>query len=468
MLSSERTDSALRIDVESHGREPELFPDVDLSRTVGWFTSMYPVRIPLHHASPLAALPLVKEALRQTPHLGLGFGLLRYLARDAQLLSALAASGDSELCFNYLGVFNSADDANSAHPASPPFRLLHESFGQAQSPQHARPYLIDIDAVVEDGQLQVVWTYSRTRHRPETIARWSDALLAALRTLLREAEESSLGGYTPSDFPLCGLSQAALDRALSSLGIRGRTGVQDVYPLSSMQYGMLFHSLLQPGSAVYYEQTTLYLAGSVDPDALRRAFDHLVAQQPVLRTAFALEQDPAVQIVVSSCAVPWTRHDFSARTAEDAERELSDLRSQRQQQGFAPQRAPLLRVDLVRLPAERWALVLAFHHALLDGWSTPRLFAQLGATYQACVEGAALPSLSGQSCGTSSNTCRSRTPPPRRPTTAPSSEMSSRLLRCQDEGHRRIASPPRSPLRARFPCLPRSRRSSPSSHVRTA
>jgi amino acid adenylation domain-containing protein/non-ribosomal peptide synthase protein (TIGR01720 family) len=179
--------SSLLVDLEGHGRE-DLFADADVSRTVGWFTSLFPVLLAVDEADdPGHALKRVKEALRVVPRHGIGYGLLRHLGR-AENLPAPAA----EVSFNYLGQMPTGAGR---------LRLAPESPGAPHSAQGRRPYLIEVNAALLAGCLRVRWSYSAAVHDEVTIATLAERFIARLRDLIAHCAVSE-GGFTPSDFPL--------------------------------------------------------------------------------------------------------------------------------------------------------------------------------------------------------------------------------------------------------------------------
>ena len=196
------------LDLEGHGRE-EMFEDVDLSRTVGWFTSIFPVVLKRGHpAHPGELLKSVKEQLRQIPLRGIGYGLLRYLSDDGKIRERLGEGPEPEFAFNYLGQFDQVIASDGRWTSS------GVSGGANRHPPGKQPYLVAINARVMDGVLQVRWSYSEAVHRRETIERLADDYLAALLAIIRHCQSPDAGGYTPSDFPLAGLSQEDLEKLL--------------------------------------------------------------------------------------------------------------------------------------------------------------------------------------------------------------------------------------------------------------
>jgi amino acid adenylation domain-containing protein/non-ribosomal peptide synthase protein (TIGR01720 family) len=204
-------DSRLLLDLEGHGRE-DIFEDLDMSSTVGWFTSVFPVLVDLGKAKrPDQQLRAVKEQLRQVPRRGVGYGLLRYLGPEQQVAERLRRLPQAEVCFNYLGQFDRviAEDAL--------FAPAHESIGPVQSPRGKLSYLLEINAWVAGGRLHADWTYSSAHHHRATVQRLADGFCDGLRALIECSHSADTAAYTPSDFPEANLSQAELDRLLAAV-----------------------------------------------------------------------------------------------------------------------------------------------------------------------------------------------------------------------------------------------------------
>ncbi|WP_193200774.1 non-ribosomal peptide synthetase, partial [Nostoc sp. MG11] len=201
---------SLLINLEGHGRE-DIFEDVDLSRTVGWFTSLFPVRLELeeeHH--PGNALKSVKEQLRRIPKRGISYGVLRYLSQNAELLKKLP---QPEVSFNYLGQFDQQLSESSG------WTFAQESGGAEHNFQENRCHLLDISGLVISGSLQINWTYSTKIHQRSTIERLAQWFIEALQTLIDYCQSPDAGGYTPSDFPEAELSQEELDELMSEFQV---------------------------------------------------------------------------------------------------------------------------------------------------------------------------------------------------------------------------------------------------------
>ncbi|MEU0885011.1 amino acid adenylation domain-containing protein [Lentzea sp. NPDC005914] len=355
---------AAAVDLESHGREP-IADGIDLSRTVGWFTAIHPVA--LHHSSlddTAGVIKAVKEQLRSVPRRGVGYTVLR--ERDPELRSAL----DRPVVFNYLGGADAAEDAGLFAR-----ELSEDLCGPAEGDGGLRSHVLGVELVqAADGTLAVEWQYSANLHQRSTISQLAEAYVLALAELVDHCR-SGAHGLTPSDVPLAALDQSSLDSLVTRV-----PGMVDAYPLSPLQQGMLFHAVESPDSGVYWTQDVRELAGSLDLDAMRAAWQLVIDRHPALRTAFVWEgvRSP-LQVVVGDVSVPFEVHDWSS--VADPEAAVDRLLSEDRARGCDLTAAPLLRVHVARGRDRHWIL-LAFHHLYADGWSIPLLWDEVTAAYQ--------------------------------------------------------------------------------------
>jgi amino acid adenylation domain-containing protein/non-ribosomal peptide synthase protein (TIGR01720 family) len=361
------------VDLEGHGREDQLFEDVDLSRTIGWFTTCFPVALQVPEGDWGTALKSVKEQLRAVPDRGLSYGALRYIARDEEL----AGVPDPGVSFNYLGRFDwSADDAVLV-------RAVPGGLGGAEAPDTARAHLLDVVARVEDDELEISWHYSAGRHTEQTVTGLAQGMLRALQGIIEHCDSPDAGGRTPSDYPLARLDQAEVDRIAGD----GRT-VADLYPLTPMQAGMLFHGLLEPDGTTYLNQVQLVLDGVTDAEALAEAWQRTADANPILRTRLSWQDSAApVQVVQQRAAIPVAHHDWTGQPAEQIEQQTARLLDDDRAAGFDLSQAPLMRLALIRLSPTRVRMVWTFHHILLDGWSAAQVFDEVCERYAALTSG---------------------------------------------------------------------------------
>ncbi|MCQ8130828.1 amino acid adenylation domain-containing protein, partial [Methylomonas rivi] len=357
------------VELESHGRE-DLFEDTDLSRSVGWFTSVYPVCLSAI-ADNGAAIKSVKEQLRSVPDGGLGFGVLKYLAEPV-VQAQLAALPQPRVSFNYFGQF----DAEQAL-----FEVAPETAGDDRDPAVPLPFWLEINAQVLAGELELRWRYSENLYRAETVQGLLDAYRAELTALVEHCL-SGAKGATPADFALAGLSQPQIDALPVAIEV-----VEDIYPLAPMQQGILFHALLEPETGVYVNQMTLDIEG-LDVERFVAAWRKAIARHDILRSAFVWrgEADRPLQVVYRQAALPLEILDWRGRAASEAE--LAALAAEEHARGFVLAQAPLMRLLLVRLSERTYRWIWTSHHVLLDGWSTSQLLGEVLQSYAGSERGA--------------------------------------------------------------------------------
>jgi non-ribosomal peptide synthase protein (TIGR01720 family) len=198
------------VEVEGHGRE-EITDGVNLSRTVGWFTTIYPIALRLDSSRDIATgLKEVKLQLRAIPERGMTYGVLRYLSDDPAACR-LQKVARPEISFNYLGHIDRTLDEDAG------FRPAKQSPGPPHSGRAARSHLLEIECRITQGRLQIIWGYSENIHRREAVERASQGFAEALRRLIAHCRSGESLAFTPSDFPQAKLSQAELDRLIAGV-----------------------------------------------------------------------------------------------------------------------------------------------------------------------------------------------------------------------------------------------------------
>ena len=371
----------LLVDVEGHGRE-ELWPDVDLSRTVGWFTSLYPVRLDVSAvdvADALAggpalerALKAVKEQVRGVPDRGLGYGMLRYL--DPVWSERLATGIVPSVGFNYLGRLGSTVTRELWQPLG--------GIGGAADPNLPLAHALELNAIVVDGAdgpvLTAHWTWAShllpASSATALIETWGRVLTALVTLMTREA---MAGGLTPSDVPLAAVTQAEIDQ----LEARVAAPLEDILPLAPLQQGLLFHALRDTtGPDVYLTQTVLQVEGADDGERWRQALQAVLQRHPHLRAAFLPTAHGHVQVVPRAVRVSWTEEDWSAMPPAEQQEQLRRWVDADRQQRFDVEQH-LIRASLRRTRGTQGYLLLTVHHLLVDGWSLPILVREWAALY---------------------------------------------------------------------------------------
>ncbi|MFF4011887.1 amino acid adenylation domain-containing protein, partial [Streptomyces sp. NPDC001717] len=385
----------LLVDVEGHGRVP-LSDGMDLTGTIGWFTSSHPLRLDAGSADfaqvraggPEAGrlLKRVKEQVRAVPGDGLGYGMLRHL--NPETASAFQGLSRAQIGFNYLGrVTHAAEpDGGSWRPVGD-----HGLAGRTD-PRMAASHALEAGGLVTelpDGpELTVSMVCPVGLFDEEALRRLTSGWVAMLTGLAVHAAAPDSGGHTPADFPLVALGQAEVEELEADV-----PGLVDVWPLSPLQEGLLFHARYDERARdVYVEQTFVDLDGDLDTGSLRKSWQALLDRHANLRTGF--RQPPGmerpVQVVVPEVVLPWREADLSGLSEADAEAEAGRL-ARAEQARFDLATPPLLRVLLVRLGAGRHRLFVTLHHIVLDGWSLPVLFGELSELYAARGDAGGMP-----------------------------------------------------------------------------
>jgi amino acid adenylation domain-containing protein/non-ribosomal peptide synthase protein (TIGR01720 family) len=388
-------DGPILVNLEGHGREP-LDGSIDLARTVGWFTSLYPVALDVStvdierafsgDAAIARAIKQVKEQLRAVPGQGMGYGLLRYHNPEGRL--RLLGRSEPQLIFNYLGRF----DARSAGDWSLDTSAARLSSGV--DPARPLSHLVEVNALSIDGPdgpcLSASWRWPDAALDERDIANLAEGWRLALESLATHARNPVAGGHTPSDFPLVRLSQEAVDRLENSF-----PSLEDILPLSPLQEGLLFHALYDESAPdVYNVQLVLTLEGTLDPSRLRAAARALLRRHANLRVAICQDGlDRPVQVVSRDCDIAWQEANLSGLDPETIALRRDELLAADRARRFAIASGPLLRATLVRLAPDRHLFVLTNHHILLDGWSMPIVLNELLTLYRDSGDPRSLPAV---------------------------------------------------------------------------
>ncbi|MFG1694781.1 amino acid adenylation domain-containing protein [Nonomuraea sp. NPDC049309] len=351
------------VELEGHGREGRFVAasagfEPELSRTVGWFTTLFPVTVDPGAADDVtdpaylaAALKRVKEDLAGVPGNGLAYGVLRHLRGVAFGAPA------PQVLFNYLGRYEAGSRADWG------LAVATGRLGERRDPRMRLPRPLEFNAIAEpgpSGAYELITTISW----PEGV--FTDADIEALAGYFRQALESLAaldgGGHSPSDFAPLVLTQADVD-ALDGPALR------DILPLTPLQEGLYFHSVFDDEPAGgYVEQQIITLDGPVDAGRLAAAATRLLALYPNLAARFVpLADGRVVSVLEDGVRAPFTTLDRPGITDE----ELRELAERDRRAGFDLAAGPLMRYTLIRRAPDRHVLVQTVHHIVADGWSVP-------------------------------------------------------------------------------------------------
>ncbi|WP_224995132.1 condensation domain-containing protein, partial [Cesiribacter sp. SM1] len=343
-LGSWSSQQQVVIGLEGHGRE-DLSSQLDISRTIGWFTNLYPVLLWLKEAEEASeVIQTVKEQLRQVPDKGLGWGALRYLHPDEGVRQSLSTEKPFQLTFNYLGQLDNVISASQW------FAKAQESAGSSVEKNNKLTASIDITASIIEGQLVLNWRYGSKHYQEATITTLAADFLERLENLISHCQHKTVPQATPSDYGLTGkVDYRELEAFLATVqnGKKLREQISTLYGLSPMQQGLLFHGLYDQSSPAYIEQMSCRLIG-VEVEAFRKSWEHLMQQHSILRSSFHQELSIPVQCVHHSVVLPFQLLDYRGKSAAEQAEQLSAFIEADAKKGFDFSQAPLLRLTLIR------------------------------------------------------------------------------------------------------------------------
>lgn len=321
---------SMPLDLEGHGREEEVITElagtsVDLSRTVGWFTSIYPARVKLPK-DKADTLRHVAAQLQAIPRRGIGYGLLRHVA-------GLAPRSHAQVLFNYLGQFDAVSSGSC-------FQMGDFSTEGWHSPRAHRTHLIEINCLVIDGHLEARWTYSRSLHREATIA----ALATKFRTELLQLQAA------PESYPLAQIQQ-------------------------------LYHALETAKPGAGFDQWHGTLRGPLDVERYKTSWCTVVDRHAALRTSFGSNGTEVRQLIHDSLSPEWVVEDWRQIPQQEVEPRFAEFLRDDERLNFDTSKPPLTRIGLLRIADYEWRFVWSHHHLQIDGWSWPIVLREVAAIY---------------------------------------------------------------------------------------
>lgn len=350
------------VKMEGHGRE-EIIEGVDIGRTVGWFTSVYPFILDV--SSNLAVVS-VKESLRKIPNKGIGYGILNYL--DAPFESSLVPS----IQFNYLGDFGSNAGGSQDEVM---FEFASENIGASVDANNAKStILLDVSGMMVSGGLSMSIGYSGEKYSEATIEKLTRAYenqLKGLITVLSEIKQSQL---TPSDLTYNNLSFEELQQ------INRDNNVEDIYELSPLQQGFYYHWLADHSSPMYFQQ----MAYAVNADELfiensKQAFSDLISRYTILRTSFTNNfGDQPLQIVYKEVESNFSYEKMEKTDGETVEEYIERIKLEDKAKGFDFEQPSLMRLKIIEIEKNRYVFIWSYHHILMDGWCMSILLNDFG------------------------------------------------------------------------------------------
>ncbi|WP_217701400.1 non-ribosomal peptide synthetase [Tenacibaculum aiptasiae] len=357
------------IGLEGHGRE-DIFDNIDVSRTIGWFTSLFPLTLTYSEDSLDRTIIEVKERLRQVPNKGIGYGILRYLNDDDDIRSQLSKNFQ-QIIFNYLGQFETEDQTNGF------FSMASESMGQNIDLKNQNNHKLSISGLVVEGRMQFNWNYNSNIFSEQTVLKLAQSFEDNLKLIINHCLTVDNSIKTPFDY---GLHLETNHKELTKfLSLQGNNDIIDIYKLTPLQQGLLFHSLYDDNSN-YIVQMSFDMP-SLNIELFQRSWEILIEKHSILRTSFNNEFfNIPVQCVSKKRKLPLRVLDYSNKDNIEIEAFLKEDYIK----PFDLKTSPF-RINILKMSKGEYKIVFTHHHILLDGWSVSILLTKVVGIYQELV-----------------------------------------------------------------------------------
>lgn len=382
-LTSWTGGSQFKISLESHGRDA-FQSTVDVSHTIGWFTSVYPVVISVseEQVSQFATsvgqvIENTKASLRSIPSSGFTYSPLRYLHPDAEVRDSLHYPNLIE--FNYLGQTDNMNIDDMTLGLS----IVDEKPGKTRADQNHRTNELEIDVIVVNDEMKIRVAYSGARYAAETMQSLADNFIDYLEAIVDHCtSEKKL--VSASAYPLLNLPQQDFVQLCATLDDTSR--IEDVYPQSALQMGMLYHSTHDTEGSAYIDQLYCEFFSPIDEDLFTLAWQQLVNDHTLFRTQFLNEGvEQGLQIVRRDVPVPLQIID--AQHASSADEFFSRAVQSEREMGLPDNAESMMKLKLYKLAERHYGFAWTFHHAIMDGWSLANALEQFMAAYNALRQG---------------------------------------------------------------------------------
>ncbi len=370
-FSAWRASPDIAINLEGHGRE-SILEGFDVSRTIGWFTSVFPVCLHDPQEGLGSLIQATKRTLADIPQRGVGYGLLRYLFNESQVIPA----AEPMVQFNYLGQWDnvSFDDPDASMPSAQVLSLVDQV---SVDPRNGRQHALEIEARIVLGRFEIDWYYDDGILSPQEAESLATHYVDALTQIIEHCTAGAVV-RVPGDYPDVDLTDDELQSLIDSAG----AVPVDIYPLSPTQEGILFRHLMSDDDT-YFLQYVMDINGEVDISVLEAAWQWLAERHPILRTGFFWDAVAgSVQYVVPEATCSWQVIVHSGGSTQ-YERLMHDDRSRI----FDLATPALTRFTLLSRDSQTHKLIWTYHHILLDGWCVAKVIKELFALYDQMICG---------------------------------------------------------------------------------
>ena len=367
--------SRVVVDLEGHGRE-NIGKDIDISRTVGWFTTIYPVILESREPEDIrSTIKITKEMLKRVPNNGIGYGVLRYLCAHEEEDARLAL--DPEISFNYLGQFDGG--------LTQMFEVSKVSSGFNMSPRSEKMHHLDIACLVVGGKLVINLNYNTNACDADTAERFMQSFQKGVVDIITHCDTIEKPEITPSDL---GDENLSFEDFETITELESIENIKMIYPLSTMQEGMLFHALREEKTNVYFEQMAFSIESEFDKELLEKSFNLIIKRYDVLRTNFIYQkiQEPK-QVVFKEREAVIEFQDITGLDGLEREAYVAEYKKRDMEKGFDLAQDMLVRIGVLKTGNSQYKMIFSFHHIIMDGRCVSIVFGEMLGIYHSLREG---------------------------------------------------------------------------------
>lgn len=350
------------ITLEGHGRE-YIREDIDLSKTVGWFTTIYPVRLEIKKTLS-QSIKSIKENLRVIPNKGSGYGI--FTKKELPAIS-----------FNYLGQFDSQKGG---------WQIVGEDSGESMSNNILESHIISVDGMILGGKLAFSIVSRLSKTSTQRLARELKRQIELVTKHCIARVKNDQVENTPSDFE-CKINQELFNK-LQKLAKKEKNAIQEICLANSLQQGFIYHAISQPQDDAYRVQLLFDYLKPLDIECYKQAWLLAIQTYPILRVGFNWEEK-IIQIVYQHGNLNFTYYDFSKKefSRKRIQTKIRQLLEKDRKQGFDLNRPTILRLLLIKHSEKHHTLICTVHHSISDGWSGSILMQKVHAFYRQLLRG---------------------------------------------------------------------------------
>ncbi|MBP7653547.1 amino acid adenylation domain-containing protein [Candidatus Dependentiae bacterium] len=352
----------LLVELETHGRD-EILRDINISRTIGWFTAMYPL-ILKNYDDISKLIKETKEVLRRVPNNGIGYWILKYLTPYEHTKSLQFDKLHPQVLFNYLGEMSSNEQSKSI------FDFSQTGSGKSISSDFELRHPIEINAVTVDNKINFDIAYNPEIYSQQQIQLFFENYKTALSEIAEHCISRNYSEKTPSDYTIKNMSISDYD----ILKDKYCGNIEDIYPLTSLQEGMLYHYIADNAqSDMYFEQTTLTINEVLNIEKIEYAFNKIISRHKALRVRIAYNGlDAPKQVVLNNNYLNINYNN--AKNETDIKQFIENYKVKDRTTKFNLENDLLLRVSVIETDVSQYVMILSFHHLIIDGWCNAIIF----------------------------------------------------------------------------------------------